>query len=201
MPRLSSKEKYIRAVFNLYKEKGLRLNMEQIAEELHITKKTLYNNFENKDDMLKTVVGYFFQGLDAKVMESLKQSENAIEALFSAAITIQNEIDSLGDVLLSDVVKENVDLFVHSNRTSFYSKVIRENLQRGIEEKLYRSDMDVDNTTLFYTSVVEVFYKKDNTNKLFKRSSAFYSELIKYHLYAIVRTECRPLLESLIYNR
>ncbi len=196
MPRLSSKEKYIKAVFNLYKEKGLQLSMEQIAEELHVTKKTLYNNFENKDDMLKTVVGYFFHGLYAKVMTSVEQSKNAIEELFLISATIRSEIDSLGDVLLSDVVKENVDLFVHSNRTSFYSKVIRENLQRGIDENLYRNDIDVDNTTLFYTSVVDMFYKKDNTNRLFKRSSTFYPELIKYHLYSIVRTESRELLES-----
>ncbi len=196
MPRLSSKEKYIKSVFNLYKEKGLRLSMEQIADDLHVTKKTLYNNFENKDDMLKTVVEHFFHGLDAKVMTAVEQSKNAIEALFIISSVIRNEIDSLGDVLLSDVVKENVDLFVHSNRTSFYSKVIRENLQRGIDEKLYRSDIDIDNITLFYTSIIETFYKKDNAPKLFRRSSTFYPELIKYHLNSIVRTECRVLLES-----
>ena len=64
MPRLSSKDKYIRQIFNLYIEKGLYLNMEEIADDLHITKKTLYNNFESKEEMISTVVEHFFFALE-----------------------------------------------------------------------------------------------------------------------------------------
>ena len=124
MPRLSSKDKYIRQIFNLYVEKGLYLNMENIAEELHITKKTLYNNFESKEEMISTVVEHFFFGLEDKIIESIDNSSNAIESLIRLADILHSEIDRLGPRLLEDAANENLDMFVYSSRSSFYFKVI-----------------------------------------------------------------------------
>jgi AcrR family transcriptional regulator len=168
MPRLSSKDRYIREVFELYKRRGLNLSMEQIAEELRITKKTLYNNFASKEEMVRTVVDYFFYSLEKKMFESLMNSANAIESMISISNTIRCEIDKLGVLLLNDLTGDNIDLFAHSNRSSFYSKVIRENLQKGMAENLYRKNIDVEYVTLFYTSAIELFYKKSKSNTYIK---------------------------------
>ncbi len=196
MPRLSSKGKYIAEVFELYKKKGLNLSMEQIADELHITKKTLYNNFASKEEMLLTVVDHFFFTLENKILESTKNSNNAIEAMLVISGTISSEIDKLGSILLDDLSNENMDVFAHSNRSSFYSKVIMENLERGIGENLYRKNIDKEYATLFYTSAIELFYKKGNSYRHIKNSGVFHSELVKNHLYSVVNTDCRMILES-----
>ena len=196
MPRLSSKDKYIREVFELYKRRGLNLSMEQIADELQITKKTLYNNFESKEEMVRTVVDYFFCTLECKMMESLSCGSNAIQDMISISDTIRNEIDQLGAVLLNDLTGDNISLFAHSNRSSFYSKVIRENLRKGIDENLYRKNIDIEYVTLFYTSAIELFYKKSKSNNYIKNSVKFHSELVRHHLYSIVDTDCRGILES-----
>ena len=196
MPRLSSKDKYIREVFELYKRRGLNLSMEQIAEELQITKKTLYNNFESKEEMVRTVVDYFFCTLEVKMLENLAAGNNAIQNMISVSDTIRNEIDKLGAVLLNDLTGDNISLFAHSNRSSFYSKVIRDNLHKGIEENLYRKDIDIEYVTLFYTSAIELFYKNSKSNNYIKNSAKFHSELVKHHLYSIVDTDCREILES-----
>ncbi len=196
MPRLSSKDKYIKAVFELYKRKGLSLSMEQIADELHVTKKTLYNNFSSKEEMLLTVVDHFFFALENKIFESTKNSKNAIEVMLVISDTIRSEIDKLGSVLFDDLSNENTDVFAHSNRSSFYSKVIMENLHRGIEENLYRKNIDIEYTTLFYTSAIELFYKNGNSYRHIKNSGVFHSELVKNHLYSVVNTDCRKILES-----
>lgn len=196
MPRLSSKDKYIREVFELYKRRGLNLSMEQIADELQITKKTLYNNFESKEEMVCTVVDYFFCTLEVKMLENLAAGNNAIQNMISVSDTIRNEIDKLGAVLLNDLTGDNISLFAHSNRSSFYSKVIRDNLHKGIEENLYRKDIDIEYVTLFYTSAIELFYKNSKSNNYIKNSAKFHSELVKHHLYSIVDTDCREILES-----
>ncbi len=196
MPRLSSKGKYIQDIFELYKRKGLNMSMEQIAEELHVTKKTLYNNFASKEEMLRTVVDHFFYRLENKILESLSNSANAIEAMILINTTIRSEIEKLGTLLLSDLSSENIDMFAHSNRSSFYSKVIRENLQKGIKENLYRKDLNIEYSTLFYTSAIELFYKKGTNYQHLKNSTVFHSELVKHHLYSVVDTNSRPVLES-----
>lgn len=196
MPRLSSKDKYVREIFELYKKNGLHLNMERIADELHITKKTLYNNFESKEDMIYTVVNHFFFSLERKILGSLEDSANAIDSLIRLVDIIRSEIDKLGSTLLEDISKENIVMFLHSNRSSFYSRVIRENLQRGIEENLYRSNINIEYCTLFYTSAIELFYSNENTTSYIKSSAKFHSELVKHHLYSIVRSDKRDILES-----
>ena len=196
MPRLSSKGKYIQDIFELYKRKGLTMSMEQIADELCVTKKTLYNNFASKEEMLRTVVDHFFYRLENKILESVSSSVNAIEAMILINSTIRSEIEKLGTLLLSDLSSENIDMFAHSNRSSFYSKVIRDNLNKGIKENLYRKDLNIEYSTLFYTSAIELFYKKGTNYQHLTNSAEFHSELVKHHLYSVVDTNNRSMLES-----
>lgn len=198
MPRVSSREKYIIQAYELFKKEGLRLNMEQIASGLNLTKKTLYNNFESKEDLIRTVIRYFFSDLEKKINDSMKSSRNAIEALFLITSVVRNEIDQLGSALLKDMseYKPGVKLLDHTDRMSFYSRIIRENLVRGIKEQLYRTDLNIDYTTLFYTSAIEKFYKWDGSYKFISDSYLFHSELVKNHLYSVVSKNGRIILES-----
>jgi TetR/AcrR family transcriptional regulator, cholesterol catabolism regulator len=199
MPRVSSKEKYIIQTYDLFRKEGLRLNMEQIAAGLNLTKKTLYNNFESKEDLIRTVIRYFFSDVEKKIGESMKSSRNAIEALFLITSVVRDEIDQLGEELLKDMSQYMAErkLLNHTNRMSFYSKLIRENLLRGIKEQLYRTDIDIEYTTLFYTSAIERFYKWDGGSyKFLDDSYKFHSELVKHHLYSVVSNSGRIILES-----
>lgn len=199
MPRVSSKEKYIIQAYDLFRKEGLRLNMEQIATGLNLTKKTLYNNFESKEDLIRTVIRYFFSDVEKKIGESMKSSRNAIEALFLITSVVRDEIDQLGEELLKDMSQYMSEhkLLTHTNRMSFYSKLIRENLLRGIKEQLYRTDINIEYTTLFYTSAIERFYKWDGgTYKFLDDSYKFHSELVKHHLYSVVSNSGRIILES-----
>lgn len=198
MPRVSSKDKYIVQAYELFKQEGLRLNMEQIASGLNLTKKTLYNNFESKEDLIRTAIDYFFSELETKINDAMKNSRNAIEALFLITSVIRNEIEQLGPGLLRDLslYRSDIKMLDHTSRTSFYSKVVRENLERGIREQLYRTDMNIDYATLFYTSAVERFYKWDGSYQYFNNSYQFHSELVKHHLYSVVSNGGRIILES-----
>ena len=103
MPRVSSKDKYTVQVFELFKQYGLSLNMEQIAHELGLTKKTLYNNFTSKQELISTVVNHFYSFLEDEMTKAMNDSENAIHAMFNVSRVITNEISKLGEVFLKDM--------------------------------------------------------------------------------------------------
>lgn len=196
MSRLNSKDIYTKELFRLFKIKGLRLSMDEISQYLGITKKTLYNNFSSRLDMQKSVARYFFDTLENKINESSRASSNAIEQMINLSKTIRRELDKLSIVLLDDLIHEKSDLFLDTERSGFYHKIIRENILEGIEEGLYRKDLNVDYAVAFYTTNIESFYKKENWARFFKNSSEFHMELVKHHLYAIVSNESRVLLDS-----
>ncbi len=108
------------------------------------------------------------------------------------------EAPSLFDSLLSDTAKYLPDLKVldHTDRLSFYSRIIKENMQRGMNEKLYRENLNIDLITLFFTSAMAKIYSWDGAYIYLKDPYVFHSELIRYHLESVVNDEGRKILKS-----
>ena len=200
MPRVSSKDKYTEQAFVLFKEKGLTLNMEQIALDLGITKKTLYNNYSSKQELIATVLNFFYAELDKKIQTSSLKSENAIQAFLDVSVVINGEITKLGTKLLKDMSLYQFcpAIFSFTDRMNFYSKLVMENLRRGVEEGLYRTNLDLEYSTLFYTSAIEQFYRWDGSFKFLTDTSEYHRELVKHHLYSVVNDNGRTVLESYI---
>ena len=198
MPRVSSKDKYIVQVFELFKSKGLMLNMEQIAQEIGLTKKTLYNNFVSKNELIQTVLNYFYSEMDKKIQISGAESQNAIEAFINVSVIISEEMAKLGTLLLRDIsiYQSSPDIFTYSDRIQFYSKLVNNNLERGIEENLYRKDLNKEYTALFYTSAIELFYRWEGSFKHFNRMSEYHKELVVHHLYSVVNSNGAQVLEA-----
>jgi AcrR family transcriptional regulator len=200
MARVSSKERYVVKVYELFRKRGLKLTMDDIADSLKLTKKTLYNNFSSKDELMRTVMQHVIEDIEFRINLALSQGKNAIEALFLTSSMMNKTLESIGPLLLSDSSKYLPDLKVldHSNRMSFYSKIILENIERGINEGLYRDDFNKELVTLFFTSAMAKIYSWNGSYVYLKDPYLFHSELVKYHLESIVNDEGRKLLRSFV---
>lgn len=67
------KEIIIQEAINLYRIKGLSLTMNDIAQSLHIAKKTIYKYFDSKESLLQGVVEYGFALIQQKKDKSYLQ--------------------------------------------------------------------------------------------------------------------------------
>ena len=200
MPRVSSKDKYTVQVFELFKRHGLSLNMEQIAQELGLTKKTLYNNFTSKQELISTVVNHFYASLECDMRSVIEKSDNAIEAMFSVSRIITNHIAELGQLFLKDISIYHAcdEIFAFTDRVNFYSKFLVENLNRGIQEGIFREDINLEYTTIFYNSAIELFYKWNGEFKYFASAQEYHWELVKHHLYSVVNDNGKAILEKFL---
>ncbi len=75
MPRIAKEPKALKkdimeATIKVFNEKGLKFTMDDIAKECHISKKTLYLIFDDKDQLFLTMVDYIF--------DAIKESEDAV---------------------------------------------------------------------------------------------------------------------------
>ena len=75
MPRIAKEPKALKkdimeATIKVFNEKGLKFTMDDIAKECHISKKTLYLIFDDKDQLFFTMVDYIF--------DAIKESEDAV---------------------------------------------------------------------------------------------------------------------------
>ncbi len=198
MSRVSSKERYVTQLYKLFRKKGLQLSMDQIARELKLTKKTLYNNFDSKEVLMRTVMQHVLGEIEFKMNIALTHGKNAIEALYHTSAIMNKALEEIGPLLLNDTATclPDLKLLNHTDRMSFYSRIINENLNRGKSESLYRDDLNVNLVTIFFTSAMSKIYSWDGSYHFLKNPYIFHSELVRYHLEAIVNDEGRAILKQ-----
>lgn len=59
------------AVISQFNQKGLKFTMDDISKELHISKKTIYKEFDDKDELFFATVDYGFSAIKEKEAEIL----------------------------------------------------------------------------------------------------------------------------------
>lgn len=64
-----TKKMIMDAVIDQFNEKGLKFTMDDISKELHISKKTIYKEFNDKDELFFATVDYGFSAIKQKEAE------------------------------------------------------------------------------------------------------------------------------------
>ena len=92
-----TKVKILEAVLDEFKAKGSKFTMDDVAGDLHMSKKTIYKEFDDKEKIFDALVDYCF--------DSIKQKEQEIETL-EAEISAKDEILATGAAQTPDFYKE-----------------------------------------------------------------------------------------------
>ena len=69
------REKILKGTIQVFNKKGLKLTMDDVADELKISKKTIYKEFSSKDEIFETMVDYVFDNIKVREKEILDSKE------------------------------------------------------------------------------------------------------------------------------
>lgn len=142
----------LKASGTLFRKYGIRsISMDDIAREIGMSKKTLYQYVENKNDLLEKLLMHLVTSSTACVTEGLSD-KNAIDILLQVSVKVSQEIKEMNPAILFDLEKFYPALFrtfVQAKRDHVYIK-IKENLEQGISEGIYRNDIDADLVSKLY---------------------------------------------------
>lgn len=134
----------IRDLFFRYGIKSM--TMDDIANQLGMSKKTIYTHFPDKKTMLKAMMQDFLECHYAEVLETQQQADNAIDEMFRIAGLGMQRMDKITPGFLFDLRKYHGDIweqFEHFRATGMYMGIIT-NLKRGMDEGLFRADIDIE---------------------------------------------------------
>ncbi|GAB3689816.1 TetR/AcrR family transcriptional regulator [Spirosoma flavus] len=153
--------------------------MEDIAKQLGISKKTIYQHFNDKEEILyqviqdKTVRNQ--SEMDCMVIEGL----NPVEEMLWVLNMMQKHADQVSPNLLVDVKRYYPQAFAlfRQYKENQIMRSILENIQKGIEQGLYRPDI---NPTILARLRVEQIELAFNT-ELFS-TDQFTMQQIQYEL-------------------
>ncbi|MFZ9045902.1 MAG: TetR/AcrR family transcriptional regulator [Cyclobacteriaceae bacterium] len=139
------KEKIVASADELFMRLGVRsVTMEDVAREVSISKKTIYQFFDNKEHLVKEVVQ---NHLDAEAIEFSSiaaHAANAIHEIFQISGCIRKNLKSINPTTLHDLRKYYPTAFqlFTEFKTQFIRGNIEDNLKRGIKEGYYRQEID-----------------------------------------------------------
>ena len=178
------------------------VTMDEIAAELGISKKTIYAHFPTKTKLIEATTFYVFEEISKGIEEIKSKNSNPIEEHY----IIKNfALRNLKDEKSSpqyQLQKYYPKLFsvVKKKQQNLLENILKENLEKGVKEGFYRSEIDIPFICRIY--FVEVMGIKDRD--LFPESEFSTNDLVEYHLEyhlrAIVTDKGLSSLQAFIKN-
>ncbi len=150
------KEKIINFAAQKFMAEGFyKTTMDEIAAEMHISKKTIYKNFPSKEELVKTIAKRFLNENAGKIEEVINVKCNAVEKLVRIFEVVGKIIVKVNDRMLSDIHHyspehwKEIDDYRTKKMTSFLTNIISQGQKEGYFLKL-RPEILI---TVFITSV------------------------------------------------
>jgi TetR/AcrR family transcriptional regulator, cholesterol catabolism regulator len=141
------RERIIEGAAHLFKIYGIRsVTMDSLATRLGISKRTIYEVFADKDELLMGVLQWMTEKQRALVNRVLEDSENAIHAIFRLLESTRDHFQDVSPVFLADLKKYHYEVLMKktdNNEIPDYRNNIQL-IERGIKEKLFRKDINPD---------------------------------------------------------
>ena len=198
---MNPKEKILTTAEKLFLRYGLRsVTMDDLARKLGISKKTLYQYVENKMDLVQKIMMAHVEEEKALVEQARATSQDAVEEMFKVARHVIRELRELTPTFMYDLQKYygNLWLLLQKTHLEYGQVLIQQNIERGIAEGVYRSDVDAEILSKIYVKSTfalvdeEVFpLKKYNKEALFV-------EFIKYHIHGLATSKGLENYERLL---
>jgi AcrR family transcriptional regulator len=120
--------------------------MDDIARELGISKRTIYQHFPDKNAIVEVVIQNELNVQTCNFDEIEETVSNPIDQMIQFSVQMRQILASINPTLLFDLKKyhqEGWKLFT-DYKNKYIIQSVRDNLKKGIEMGLYRDDIDVE---------------------------------------------------------
>ena len=146
------KDRILVKAHELFNRYGIRsVSMDDIAAQLGMSKKTLYQYYVDKEELVAGVFLTILEGSRTRCLSDKKVADNAVHEVFMAYDMMQEMFERMNPVVIFDLQKYHPAIYnkFKEFKQNFLYKIIRANLENGIKEQLYRTDIDPDILTRF----------------------------------------------------
>jgi len=161
---METKERIIQEARTLFLRLGIRsVSMDEIATHLGISKKTVYQHFQDKDELVDRVLQMQINNMQEETTETVRSASNAIEEIFNTMDMMVKHSRNMNPMVLFDLQKYHLSSFqkFHAYKNDFLLNIISNNLKKGVEEGLYRSDIKIEILSKFRLETLMIGFNMD----------------------------------------
>lgn len=194
-PNMPDKRKYSKkeeeimeaatAIFMTY---GIRsVTMDEVAQRMHISKKTLYRYVKNKNELVERCVAWDGRRMRDQMSDVQHRGLNAIEENLAYSRVVINEIKDIHPSIFFDLEKYYPEAYLVLDhlRYDFVSELVDANLKKGIRDGWYREDINVPIMTRMWVLRLNLIFTPDALSYGEFSVADVYREMVIHHLRGI----------------
>lgn len=147
------KEKILQYAADKFLSHGFKsVTMDDIASEMGVSKKTLYQHFSNKTALVKETVTFVMSNINCNIDLLRQEGINPISELFKVISLVQHTLKDEKSSPQFQLMKYYPKIYNAVRQEQFFiiEQCIGDNIRRGIQQGIYREDVDISLATRFY---------------------------------------------------
>lgn len=179
------------------------VTMDDIANEMGISKKTIYQHFSNKNELVEASTMYLFDTISAGIDCICNMNKSAIEELLAIKEFAMTQLNDETSSPFHQLQKyfPRVALTLRKQQFEKMQNCVRNNLRKGIDSGLYRDDLDVEFTARVYFIGATGIRDHEIFPETLYPGRTVAEKYLEYHLRAIVSREGLAQFEKLILKK
>ena len=177
--------KILETAMNAFGEKGIRaVKMDDVAVDLGISKRTLYELYDNKEQLLFEGVKVYNEQRQILIKEKTKNCGNVMAILLTVYRIKVEEFRQTNPLFYADLVKyPKVARFLHQQNQYIHTEM-QKFIQRGVSEGFFREDVDEALTMHLFDALGEYVMM----NQLYRRYTI--EDIFKNIIFVSLRGIC-----------
>ncbi len=174
------------------------VSMDDIAQILRISKKTIYKCFKDKQDLVNRVIEEKINFEKSTLKKYANSDKNAIQRMIDFSRYISQSKKNLNPTMIYDMQKFYPDQWAKMEefRTDYFKETIKNNLKNGIKSGLFRSDLNADLIALMYITLVSGMVKQFTSAENNYQFQTIHFQMVSYHLHGICTEKGRTYLKQ-----
>ena len=141
---METNERILKGAEELFFKYGIKsVTMDDIAKHLAVSKKTIYQFYEDKNEMVEMLMTVKLKEDECEFKQIQKDSENVIVEVFNMMKHMGNMFSKINPTIFYDLQKYHPKAWAQFKqfKEDCMAKMVEESITRGIKEGLVRSDL------------------------------------------------------------
>lgn len=193
------KDRILKGAEELFLKYSVRsVSMDDIARHLSISKKTIYQYFADKDEIVTMVAAYHMERNRIQFESFKAEAKNAIDELVRISICMKSDFQKMNPALLFDMQKFHAkawNVWMEHKQHHVRDSIIH-NLKQGISEGFYREDLNVEVVANLRLESIQMAFD----DRIFPASkfslTEVHMQLFEHFIYGLLTDKDRKVYEK-----
>mgnify|MGYP005851289847 CR=1 FL=1 len=194
------KKRIIQEAISLFLEYGFKsVTMDDLADKLAVSKKTIYEHFDTKTDLVKETTDIIFENISCSIDDLRNQKLDPVEETLAIKNEVMHHLKNEKSSTQYQLQKyyPKIHKSLKKKQWDKMQDCCRENLTRGIKEGFYRSEINVESVFRFYYHGMNLLKDQEVFPPQQFSTQELNTQFLEYHLRGIASSKGLKRLEEL----